>query len=188
MGFDGYAIGGLSIGEPKQATFDITEQVVSLLPADKPRYLMGVGAPEDIVECVSRGVDIFDCALPTRVARNGGLYTRAGRVDILNAAFSEQAGPIEDGCDCYACTHFSAAYLNHLFRSRELLAYRLATIHNLAFMGRLVREVRQAVLSDTLDSFRASFLAGYRTTDEATRLSQKRKWLESRATGEAEDA
>ena len=187
LGFDGYAIGGLSIGEPKHVTLDITEETAALLPVDKPRYLMGVGAPEDIVECVSRGIDIFDCALPTRVARNGGLYTKSGRIDILNAAFHDRAGPVEDGCDCYTCRNFSAAYVHHLFRSRELLAYRLATIHNLAFMQNLASTVRQTILDGTFDSFRRDFLAGYRTTDEETRVSQKKKWLESWTLPEREE-
>jgi queuine tRNA-ribosyltransferase len=181
LDFDGYAIGGLSIGEPKRVTFDITEQTASLLPPDKPRYLMGVGAPEDIVECVRRGIDIFDCALPTRVARNGALYTKTGRVDIMNAGFREQREPIEADCTCYTCRHFSVAYLHHLFRSRELLAYRLATIHNLAFMSNLVRSIRTAILNGTFESFRQSFLASYKTTDEKTRLTQKKKWLEARS-------
>jgi queuine tRNA-ribosyltransferase len=181
MEFDGYAIGGLSIGEPKQVTFDITEQTASILPSDKPRYLMGVGAPEDIVECVGRGIDIFDCALPTRVARNGALYTKTGRVDILNAGYREHEGPIEADCTCYTCQHFSVAYLHHLFRSKELLAYRLATIHNLAFMSNLIYSSRNAILDGTFESFRQSFLASYKTTDEKTRLTQKKKWLETRS-------
>ncbi|MDP2918819.1 MAG: tRNA guanosine(34) transglycosylase Tgt [Dehalococcoidia bacterium] len=180
MDFDGYAIGGLSIGEPKRVTFDITEQTAPLLPVDKPRYLMGVGAPEDIVECVGLGIDIFDCALPTRVARNGGLYTKTGRVDILNAAYHDKDGPVEDNCDCYTCRTFSAAYLHHLFKSKELLAYRLATIHNLAFMSRSVKATRQSILNGTFNEFRADFLAVYQTTDEVTRLDQKKKWLETR--------
>lgn len=187
LGFDGYAIGGLSIGEPKRVTLGITEETAALLPVDKPRYLMGVGAPEDIVECVSRGIDIFDCALPTRVARNGGLYTKAGRIDILNTAFHDRAGAVEDGCACYTCRNFSAGYVHHLFRSRELLAYRLATIHNLAFMQNLVSAVRKAIIVGAFDSFRRDFLSGYRTTDEETRLSQKKKWLESRTLPERED-
>jgi queuine tRNA-ribosyltransferase len=142
---------------------------------------MGVGAPEDIVECVRRGIDIFDCALPTRVARNGALYTKTGRVDIMNAGFREQREPIEADCTCYTCRHFSVAYLHHLFRSRELLAYRLATIHNLAFMSNLVRSIRIAILNGTFESFRQSFLASYKTTDEKTRLTQKKKWLEARS-------
>jgi queuine tRNA-ribosyltransferase len=178
--FDGYALGGLSIGEPKQITFDITEQTTALLPPDKPRYLMGVGAPEDVVECVARGIDIFDCAMPTRVARNGALYTRAGRVDIENAVYSQQVGPIENTCHCYTCSNFSAAYLHHLFRSKELLAYRLATIHNLAFMSDLVQDVRNSILDGTFDTLRIKFLSTYKTTDEQTRISQKQKWFEAR--------
>jgi queuine tRNA-ribosyltransferase len=187
MEFDGFAIGGLSIGEPKWMTLDITEQSASLLPSDKPRYLMGVGAPEDIVECVGKGIDIFDCALPTRVARNGALYTKTGRVDILNARFREQENPVETDCTCYTCQHFSAAYLNHLFRSRELLAYRLATVHNLAFMSNLVHSIRTAVLGGTFETFRQNFLASYKTTDEKTRLTQKKKWLEARSTTQTEE-
>jgi queuine tRNA-ribosyltransferase len=180
LNFDGYAIGGLSIGEPKSVTLDITEQTVSLLPSDKPRYLMGVGSPEDVVECVARGIDIFDCALPTRVARNGALYTPTGRVDIENALYKEQAKPIDTTCHCYTCQNFSAAYLHHLFRSKELLAYRLATIHNLTFMSNLVQSIRNSILDGTFEEFRKKFLATYKTTDEQTRISQKQKWLEAR--------
>ena len=178
--FDGYAIGGLSIGEPKNVTLDITEQTAALLPSDKPRYLMGVGAPEDVVECVARGIDIFDCAMPTRVARNGALYTRTGRVDIENAVYNQQQEPVDTTCNCYTCQNFSAAYLHHLFRSKELLAYRLATIHNLAFMSNLVHSIRNSILDDSFDSFRTEFLSHYKTTDEQTRISQKQKWLEAR--------
>jgi queuine tRNA-ribosyltransferase len=180
MNFEGYAIGGLSIGEPKSVTFDITEQTTALLPSNKPRYLMGVGAPEDVVECVARGIDIFDCAMPTRVARNGALYTRTGRIDIENAVYKEQEDPIEVTCNCYTCRNFSAAYLHHLFRSKELLAYRLATIHNLAFMSSLVQSIRTSILDSTFDAFRKQFLSQYKTTDEQTRVSQKQKWLETR--------
>ncbi|MFY9812982.1 MAG: tRNA guanosine(34) transglycosylase Tgt [Dehalococcoidales bacterium] len=180
LNFDGYALGGLSIGEPKNLTLDITEKISALLPADKPRYLMGVGAPEDVVECVARGIDIFDCAMPTRVARNGALYTRTGRVDIENAAYSQHAGPIDSSCQCYTCRNFSAAYLHHLFRCKELLAYRLATIHNLAFMSKLVQDIRNSILDGTFDTFRQQFLSAYKTTDEQTRISQKQKWVEAR--------
>ena len=180
LNFDGYAIGGLSIGEPKSVTLDITEQTAALLPSDKPRYLMGVGAPEDVVECVARGIDIFDCAMPTRVARNGALYTQTGRVDIENAVYSQQEAPIDNTCHCYTCRNFSAAYLHHLFRSKELLAYRLATIHNLAFMSNLVQSIRNSILDGTFDAFRHKFLSTYKTTDEQTRISQKQKWLEAR--------
>ena len=180
LDFPGYAIGGLSIGEPKQVTLDIVEQTAGLLPVDRPRYLMGVGSPEDIVEGTARGIDIFDSALPTRVARNGALFTSAGRVNILNASYAQKEEPVETGCDCYTCRAFSSAYLHHLFRSRELLAYRLATIHNRAFISRLMRNMRNAILDGSFESFRREFLAGYRTTNEQTRLEQKRKWLRSR--------
>ncbi|MGP8079556.1 MAG: tRNA guanosine(34) transglycosylase Tgt [Dehalococcoidales bacterium] len=180
LNFDGYAIGGLSIGEPKAITLDITEQTTALLPNDKPRYLMGVGAPEDVVECVARGIDIFDCAMPTRVARNGALYTKTGRVDIENAIYSQQGEPIDNTCQCYTCRNFSAAYLHHLFRSKELLGYRLATIHNLTFMSNLVQEIRNSILDGTFNAFRHKFLSIYKTTDEQTRISQKQKWLEAR--------
>ncbi len=180
LGFPGYAIGGLSLGEPKAVTYDIVEQTATYLPCDKPRYLMGVGSPEDIVAGVWRGIDIFDSALPTRVARNGGLYTRRGRFNITNSCFRNMAAPVETGCGCYTCRRFSAAYLHHLFNARELLAYRLATIHNLFFMGELMRRMRQAILDDTFEAFKNDFLAGYQTVDEEVRLSQKKKWLEGR--------
>lgn len=180
LDFPGYAIGGLSVGEPKQVTLDIAEETAALLPEDKPRYLMGVGSPEDLVECTARGIDIFDSALPTRVGRNGALFTPSGRVNILNAAYSQVEEPIDPGCGCYACRTFSAAYLHHLFKSRELLAYRLATIHNLAFISNLVRRMRDAILDGAFRSFRNDFLSGYRPTDEYARLEQKQKWLRSR--------
>ena len=138
LDFPGYAIGGLSVGETKAemyATLDIT---VPELPLDKPRYLMGVGAPEDIVEGVARGIDIFDCVLPTRVARNGGLFTRGGRLNLRNAKYAADPLPVEPGCDCYCCQHFSRAYLRHLFKAGEILGLHLATVHNVRFMIRLM--------------------------------------------------
>jgi queuine tRNA-ribosyltransferase len=180
LDFPGYAIGGLSIGEPKQLTLNITEETTALLPEDKPRYLMGVGSPEDLVECVARGIDIFDSALPTRVARNGALFTPSGRVNILNAAFAEEPRPLDPTCGCYTCRTFSAAYLHHLFKARELLAYRLATIHNLTFISNLVRRMRETIIDSTFPSFREDFMAGYLPTDEVTRLDQKQRWLQSR--------
>jgi len=182
LDFPGYAIGGLSVGEPKQSTYDVAGETAALLPEDKPRYLMGVGSPEDLVECVSRGIDVFDSALPTRVARNGALYTPSGRVNILNAGFSEMLQPIDATCGCYNCRTFSAAYLHHLFKARELLAYRLATIHNLTFISNLIRRMRETILDGTFNSFRDDFLANYQTTDEVTRLDQKQKWFQSRNT------
>jgi len=182
LGFEGYAIGGLSLGEPKEVTNAVVDETVALLPQDKPRYLMGVGSPEDLFEGVSRGVDIFDSALPTRIARNGGLFTPEGRIIIRNARFRDWDGPIDDGCDCYTCRNFSAAYLHHLFKCEELLAYRLATIHNLRFIMRLMEEMRKNILNGSFPSFKESFLANYEPTDEETRVAQKRKWMKGRDT------
>ena len=181
LDFPGYAIGGLSIGEPKVVTFSILEETAVLLPETKPRYLMGVGSPEDILEGVSRGVDIFDSALPTRVARNGALFTGLGRVNIRNALFSDMEQAVDPDCDCYTCRTFSAAYLHHLFDAQELLAYRLATIHNLTFISQLMRNIRDAIQTDTFDSFKDSFLSNYKPSDEQVRLEQKQKWLKRRS-------
>ena len=183
LDFPGYAIGGLSIGEPKKLTLAMIEATVAFLPASKPRYLMGVGSPEDIVEGVARGIDIFDSTLPTRVARNGALFTWHGRRNIRNAAFSRMDEPLVPDCDCYSCRTFSAAYLHHLFKSEELLAYRLATIHNLSFITDLMNKIRSAILDGTFDTFRDNFRANYKPTDEKTRFDQKQKWLKSRRLG-----
>ena len=180
LGFPGYAIGGLSLGEPKAVTLAMIEETVAWLPQDKPRYLMGVGAPEDIVEAVARGVDLFDSVLPTRVARNGALFTPEGRRNIRNAAYRMMEQPVVPGCDCYTCRTFSAAYLHHLFRCEELLAYRLATIHNLTFIHSLMQKIGDAIQDGTFSSFRDNFLANYQPTDEETRLEQKQRWLKSR--------
>jgi len=180
LDFPGYAIGGLSLGEPKEVTFAVAAATARLLPEDRPRYLMGVGSPEDLVEGVACGLDVFDSALPTRVARNGGLYTPAGRVNILNAACAGVDAPLEPGCDCYTCRTFSTAYLHHLFKARELLAYRLATIHNLRFMARLMEGLRAAIQEGTFARFRAAFQAEYHPSNEAVRREQKRRWLEAR--------
>ena len=177
MDFPGYAIGGLSVGEPKEITLAMIGETVTLLPAGKPRYLMGVGSPEDIVEGVARGIDIFDCALPTRVARNGALFTAQGRVNIRNAVYKTMDAPLDPDCDCYTCRTFSAAYLSHLFRAGELLALRLATVHNLRFIGNLMRKIRNSILEGTFNAFREDFLSGYEPTDEETRVEQKRRWL-----------
>ncbi|MHB1131738.1 MAG: tRNA guanosine(34) transglycosylase Tgt [Chloroflexota bacterium] len=174
--FAGCAIGGLSVGEPKAMMYDLLAETVPLLPADKPRYLMGVGAPEDLFEGVDCGVDMFDCVLPTRVARNGALFTREGRLNVRNAAFRASEAPIDADCDCYTCRNFSLAYLHHLFRAEELLAYRLATLHNLRFMRRLMADMRAAILTGTFPAFKAHFLAGYRTAVEEVRAEQRVKW------------
>jgi len=180
LDFPGYAIGGLSLGEPKKATLAMIEETVAFLPESKPRYLMGVGSPEDIVEAVARGCDIFDSALPTRVARNGALFTWQGRKNITNAVYADMEQPVVAGCNCYTCRNFSAAYLHHLFNAGELLAYRLATIHNLGFITELMDKIRGAINDGAFPAFKKDFLANYRPTDEPTRLSQKRKWLEKR--------
>jgi queuine tRNA-ribosyltransferase len=180
LDFAGYAIGGLSVGEPKKETLAIVEETASLLPENKPRYLMGAGSPEDIVGGVARGIDIFDSALPTRVARNGALFTWQGRRNIRNAAFSRMDQPVVLDCDCYTCRTFSAAYLHHLFKSDELLAYRLATIHNLSFIHHLMSKIRSAILNSTFSTFRDNFGASYQPTDEQTRFNQKQKWLKAR--------
>ena len=180
LDFPGYAIGGLSLGEPKRVTLDMIAETVAWLPENKPRYLMGVGSPEDIIEGVARGIDIFDCALPTRVARNGALFTRLGRVNIRRAAYGQMEQPIDPDCDCYPCRTFSAAYLRHLFNCQELLGYRLTTIHNLTFMSNLMHKIRAAIQKGTFGSFKDEFLASYLPTDERVRLDQKQKWLKSR--------
>ncbi|MBI2859963.1 MAG: tRNA guanosine(34) transglycosylase Tgt [Chloroflexi bacterium] len=175
--FDGYAIGGLSVGEPKEMTLALLEETLAFLPAGKPRYLMGVGSPEDLVEGVARGVDLFDCALPTRVARNGALFTWDGRRNIRNAAFRQMERPVAPGCNCYVCRTYSAAYLHHLFKCEELLAYRLATIHNLTFISDLMARMRSAILDNSFEDFRKDFLDRYQPTNEQTRFEQKQRWL-----------
>jgi len=177
MDFPGYGIGGLSIGEEKGRTYELLEHSVAGLPADKPRYLMGVGSPEDLVEAVARGADMFDCVLATRIARNGALFTETGRLNLRNAAYRENDHPVEDGCDCYTCRTFSLAYLHHLYRIEETLGLRLATIHNLRFLARLMAGMRQHILEGTFEAFRREFLASYRTTDQQARQEQKAKWL-----------
>ena len=150
-------------------TLDVT---VPELPAGKPRYLMGVGAPEDILEGVARGIDIFDCVLPTRVARNGGLLTRTGRMNLRNARYSADPLPVEPGCDCYTCQHFSRAYLRHLFKAEEILGLHLATMHNLRFMFRLMDEIRAHIAAGTFTALREAFLAEYQLPDQEVRHAQ----------------
>ena len=184
LDFAGYAIGGLSIGEPKEMTLAMIEETVALLPETKPRYLMGVGSPEDIVAGVARGIDMFDSVLPTRVARNGALFTWQGRHNIRNAVYRQMDQPFAPGCDCYTCRTFSAAYLHHLFSCDELLGYRLATIHNLHFIHNLMQKIRNAILNGSFISFQENFRASYQPTNEQTRLAQKQKWLKSRNLGQ----
>lgn len=179
MDFSGYALGGLSVGEPKDVMWSIVDSTTDRLPVEKPRYLMGVGSPEDLVEGVHRGIDIFDSVLPTRVARNGALFTMDGRINIRNSRYKTLDGPVEPGCDCYMCRNFTAAYLHHLFRCEELLAYRLATIHNVRFVIRLMENIRYAIQQGTFTDFKEDFLSKYKTTNESIRLAQKQKWIES---------
>ncbi|MGD8623960.1 MAG: tRNA guanosine(34) transglycosylase Tgt [Anaerolineae bacterium] len=161
LDFPGYAIGGLSVGESKAEMYAMLDVTAPLLPADKPRYLMGVGAPEDLLEGVARGMDLFDCVLPTRLARNAALFTRQGRLNMRNARFARDPAPVEAGCGCYTCQTFSRAYLRHLFKAREMLGARLATIHNVHFLLRLMAEVRQAIGEGRFVAYKEAFLAGY---------------------------
>jgi queuine tRNA-ribosyltransferase len=157
----GYAIGGLAVGEPKPTLYAIAELVAGSLPVDRPRYLMGVGKPTDLVEAVARGVDLFDCVMPTRNARNGQAFTPDGPLNIGNARFARDAAPLDAACPCEACRGFSRAYLRHLFGARELLAYRLLTLHNLTFYLGLMRDMRAAIASGGFEAFRARFVDRY---------------------------
>ncbi len=179
MDFPGYAIGGLSLGESKSSTWEMVQIMTSCLPELKPRYLMGVGSPEDILEGVNQGIDIFDSALPTRVARNGALFSETGRQNITKSVFNTRREPFDENCDCYMCRNFSAAYIHHLFRSGELLAYRLATIHNLRFIVKLMENIRIAIQNDTFNTFKIDFLSRYETTNEASRILQKQRWMQN---------
>jgi len=161
LGFDGYAIGGMAVGEPKPAMYELTELVASLLPPGQPRYLMGVGKPDDLVQSVARGVDMFDCVLPTRNARNGQAFTADGPVTLKQARYIRDGAPLDAGCDCYACRSFSRAYLRHLFMAGELLAYRLLTLHNVTFFLRLASEMRAAIVAGAFGPFQARFFSRY---------------------------
>ena len=161
LGFDGYAIGGMAVGESKPAMYDLTELVASLVPTGQPRYLMGVGKPEDLVESVARGVDMFDCVLPTRNARNGQAFTADGPVTLKQARFARDGAPLDPECACYACRGFSRAYLRHLFMAGELLSHRLLTLHNVTFFLRLAREMRAAIVAGAFGPFQARFFARY---------------------------
>jgi queuine tRNA-ribosyltransferase len=175
LDFPGYAIGGLSVGEPKEQMYSMLETTIPLLPAERPRYLMGVGAPEDLFEGVARGVDLFDCVLPTRLARNASLFTRKGRLNIRNARFLRDPTPVEEACECYTCQHFSRAYLRHLLKSGEILGARLATIHNVHFLLQLMRDVRTAIADDSFEALREDFLAGYPIIPHEIRAASREK-------------
>ncbi len=159
IGFDGYALGGLSVGEPPEARLEVLDRIVSKIPDDKPRYLMGVGLPEDIVESVSRGIDMFDCVLPTRNARNGHLFVQSGIVRIRNSRYRDDPRPLDDSCSCYTCRHYSRAYLHHLDRCGEILGARLNTWHNLHYYLDLMRGIGEAIRAGTLKQFVGNFYA-----------------------------
>jgi queuine tRNA-ribosyltransferase len=161
MDFPGYSIGGLSVGEPKALMYEVLEYTTPLLPKDKPRYLMGVGSPDALIEGVIRGVDMFDCVLPTRIARNGTAMTSQGRIAIKNAKYTDDFSPLDPNCDCYCCKNYTRAYLRHLYKAEEILSARLLTIHNLHFLLDLMRQVREAITEDRLMDFRNSFFEAY---------------------------
>jgi queuine tRNA-ribosyltransferase len=162
----GYALGGLSVGEPVEIMLDVAEKSLPLLPGDRPRYIMGVGTPENLVELVGRGADMFDCVLPTRNARNGQLITARGTLNISNARFREDVRPPDTDCTCYTCRHFSRSYLRHLYMARELLAYRLNSIHNIHYYTNLMAGLRQAIREDGFEAFRRAFYRGRQASGE----------------------
>lgn len=166
MDFRGYAIGGLSVGEPKKNMFEMVEVTNKVLPADKPRYLMGVGFPDDIVESVSRGVDMFDCVMPTRNARNGTVFTRKGKIVLKNAYQSREFTPIDPECGCPTCRNYTKAYIRHLFQTGEILAPRLATMHSIYFYINHMREIRRAIMEDRFPQWRDDFFRLYRNEEE----------------------
>ncbi len=159
LDFDGFAIGGLSVGESNEQMYDTVEFTTLFMPKEKPRYLMGVGTPEDLIENIDRGVDMFDCVMPTRNARNGTLFTSFGKINIKAARFKKDENPIDNNCNCIVCKNYSRAYLNHLFRAKELTYYRLATIHNLYYYLNLMKEAREAIVQDHFKEFKKEFFA-----------------------------
>lgn len=177
MDFAGYAIGGLAVGETKEEMYRTLAFTCPALPEDRPRYLMGVGAPEDVVEAVWHGVDLFDSVMPTRLARNGAVLHPAGRLNLRNAVHAEDDAPIHDECGCYTCRTCSRAYLHHLVRCREISAMRLCTLHNVFFMQTLMQDLRDAIERGDLDAFRTEFHGRYRIADQSARHVQRRLWL-----------
>jgi len=167
MDFEGYAVGGVSVGEGEDEMMQAVEWSEAFLPANKPRYAMGLGTPPQMIELVARGIDMFDCVLPTRIARNGTAFTAGGTVNLKNAPFALQKGPIEEGCDCYACAEFSRGYLRHLIKAEEILGLRLVSLHNLHFYLRLMDRARKEIEAGTFEQFRRDFVAGYKPRGEA---------------------
>jgi queuine tRNA-ribosyltransferase len=165
MGFDGYAVGGLSVGEPKSVMYEMIEASVAHLPKDAPRYLMGVGKPQDLVRGVTLGIDMFDCVIPTRNARNGTLFTRRGKLVVKNAVYADDFEPVDAECTCSTCRHFSRAYLRHLFHTGEMLGPRLATVHNIHYFLDLMKQMREAILKRYFELWRKDFEATYESDD-----------------------
>jgi queuine tRNA-ribosyltransferase len=165
IGFDGYAIGGLAVGEEKEEMHKILDFIVPKMPTDKPRYLMGVGKPQDILDGVLRGVDMFDCVMPTRNARNAHLFTSQGIVKLRNAKYKDDTSPLDPNCDCYTCRHYSKAYLHHLDKCGEMLGARLNTIHNLRFYQKLMQDIRDNIEKGTLEQFAEEFFKIYPLED-----------------------
>jgi queuine tRNA-ribosyltransferase len=165
IGFDGYAIGGLAVGEPEGERLAVLDALMPQMPADRPRYLMGVGTPVDIAEAASRGVDMFDCVIPTRHARNGQLYTSRGKIKFRHAGYADDTGPPDPECDCYTCSNYSLAYIRHLTKCGEILGPRLATIHNLHYYQRLMSDIRDAVSAGTLADLVAQLRSAYAADD-----------------------
>ncbi len=161
IGFPGYALGGLSVGEPKELMYQVLQDTVPLMPADKPRYLMGVGTADCLLEGIKRGVDMFDCVFPTRIARNGTVMTQTGYLTVRNAQYARDHTPLEEGCQCYTCQNYTRAYIRHLIKAKEILGLRLTTIHNLFFLNRLMLESRQAIMEDRFDRFAGTFLGKF---------------------------
>jgi len=167
LDFEGYAVGGVSVGETEAEMMQAVEWSEPFLPAHKPRYAMGLGTPPQMIELIARGIDMFDCVLPTRIARNGTAFTAVGTVNLKNAPFAAEKGPIEEGCECYACTEFSRGYLRHLIKAEEILGLRLISLHNLHFYINLMAQTRATIESGTFDQFRQKFVAGYKPPSAA---------------------
>jgi queuine tRNA-ribosyltransferase len=172
LDFPGYAIGGLAVGESKDAMHQTIEVCNAVLPANKPRYLMGVGSPEDLVNGVMRGIDIFDCVLPTRLARNAAAMTRTGRINMKNAQYTRDPGPVEDGCICYCCANFTRAYVRHLIVAQEILAAVLLSIHNIHLLQTIMREMRATIVNGTFNDYARQFLQNYRIVDKNAPLNR----------------
>lgn len=161
MNFDGYSIGGTSVGEDKDTMYRMIDYAIPYLPEDKPRYLMGVGDPIDILEGIERGIDMFDCVLPTRIARHGNAFTRTGKINIKNAQYKEDFTPLEDSCDCYSCKHYTKSYIRHLIVCDESLGGRLLSIHNIRFLIKLTEEIRESIKNDNYENYKKEFLEKY---------------------------